>query len=213
MDANRDQSTENYREKYGLGVIDRDNSLAKYDAFLANMGERITLAQIVEQHIKQQKTDKKIVRILDIGCGTGGALREIKEKFSDRIETIGIDLLPCQASGIDRCIAGDAWTVDFPADCDVVFSFRALHEIGHCPDLLEKICASLAAGGTALLSFRLATLENGTRVRLGEMTEQDESFLVNLPFAIRDCRLAKTVFFDSSAQKVVTGVFVKIEKN
>jgi SAM-dependent methyltransferase len=210
MVPDRSRIADDYRAKYDLGVLDRSNSLSKYDDFLANMGEHLTLAALVAQKIERRRSGP--VRVLDIGCGTGGALSELKERFTERVETLGVDLLPCQDTRVDQCIAGDAWTVPFPPDCGVVFSFRALHEIGHSADLVSKVCASLSDNGTALLSFRVATVEDGKRTFLGEMSTADESFLVSLGFSFGNCRFTKTVFFDAVHRDIVTGVFLRIEK-
>ncbi|MBS3061929.1 MAG: class I SAM-dependent methyltransferase [Candidatus Diapherotrites archaeon] len=195
-------------EKYSLGILDQDNSLSQYNGFLKNMGEPLT----IEDFVSERFLEPVPVRVLEIGCGKARALFELKEKFGKKVETIGIDLVVPKKNHSDVFLEGDAWRIPFPRECNVIFSFRALHEVGFSKDMVQKITEALGIGGVGLLSFRIAESIGGKKSFLGEMTEADEVFLVDLPLVVNGCSIVKTIFFDKADPKIVSGIFLKIEK-
>lgn len=152
----REEVVKKYSEKYSLDVVDVENSLESYTAFYKNMGFK----KSIEELIKEKLEEKVFVRVMDLGCGNGGFLEELKKKFQESIHTIGVDLLAAEKTP-DEMIMGDALTQSFPKDLDFVFSFKTLHEIGEPEKIIEKIYASLADKGKAFLSFRTMDLYSG----------------------------------------------------
>jgi ubiquinone/menaquinone biosynthesis C-methylase UbiE len=203
---------EYYRQKYSLGLVDISNSLEKYDSFLSNLGEEKTLEEMIGKLLQF----KRKMRILDIGCGNAGALKELKKKFGKRIETIGMDLVPFPTLNADHGIIGNALEKKLPNNCDLVFSFRTLHEIGSSEVMVKEICRILAPEGTALLAFRLRTFSNGVLEWIGEMEEADEYFLFRIAEdgKLGNCTVFGRIVFEnlSDSTKTPTGIFLKIKK-
>ena len=126
----------------------------------------------MEEALKKQKT----VKILDVGCGEGQALAELKEKFGKQVKVCGIDLLPAKAS-LDEMVVGDALKKEWPKGCDLIISFRALHEIGNPEKVLEKAEKALIIGGKAILLFRAMEFNEGKLSWQGEMNKEALEFL------------------------------------
>lgn len=166
-----------YREKYAHGVIIRDNDLSAYNQFLHNLGENKTLLEIVRTILQR----KKSCRILDVGCGNANALHELKQHAGAGVHTIGIDLLPLEhASYVDAFIQGDVHESPIPGECDLILSFRALHEMGDLSTLLLRFAAALAPAGRAYLWIRMREYANGGPVFVGEMNILEEKTLLAL---------------------------------
>jgi SAM-dependent methyltransferase len=206
------RGVEYYRQKYEMGLVDVANSLEQYNGFLHNLGEEKTL----EEQLKEQLRFKKRLRILDIGCGNAGALKDLKKKFGAKIETIGLDLIPFPSLNADKSVVGNALEKELPSKCDFVFSFRTLHEIGFSEGLVKEVCRCLSLHGTALLAFRLRSLSNGALEWAGDMEETDEKFLFGIAEKGRfeGCRVFGRVSFEnlSNNEKTPTGIFIKIKK-
>ncbi len=206
------RGVEYYRQKYELGLVDVANSLEQYNEFLANLGEEKTL----EEMVKQQLRLKKRLRILDVGCGNAGALKDLKKKFGAKIETIGLDLVPFPFANADKSIVGNALEKELPQKCDFVFSFRTLHEIGFSEGLVKEVCRCLALHGTALLAFRLRTIAGAAMEWTGDIEENDEKFLFGIAEKGRfeGCKIFGRVAFEnlSDSERTPTGIFIKIKK-
>jgi len=161
-------------KKYFLGIVDMRQSLSDYDRFLGQIEKGATAKALVEGVLRK----KPCARVLDLGCGSGQALRELKEKFSARVFACGIDLVePVDENLPDLFLRGDALETVFPENIDLLFSFRALHEIGETERVFKKICACLASGGKAFLSARLWFTVHGEHKWHGNMQEKDFRFL------------------------------------
>lgn len=155
--------------KYEL--TDRANSLQKYNFFLKNMGAQETLEEMVQQIIDE----KKKAKIFDIGCGEAGALKELKQLFGKKVTVCGADAI--KTTGLDEFVFGNAAKKSFPAKCELVISFRALHEIANLKTVFEKISKSLSTGGLVILSIRLQQ-QVGERIFFhGNLTQADMDFL------------------------------------
>lgn len=149
----RGEAVKKYLDKYSLGVVETGNSLQSYNSFYKNMG----FPEPIEKLIESRLNDKVFVRVMDIGCGNGGFLFDLKKMFGDGVHTIGLDLLAPE-NAPDQVVVGDALEAEFPKDVDFIFSFRSLHEIGEPEKIVKKAFGSLAAGGKAFLSFRTLDL-------------------------------------------------------
>ncbi|GEM_PF-1576298 len=197
-----------YTERYSIGVIERNSRLSDYNRFLANQGESASIEDLVSKLLLK----KKKIRIFEIGAGTGDALAELKKRFGKKVECIGIDLLLISDKTIDRRMEGDALQADFPAGCDLVFSFRALHEVGSVSEIIPKVCECLSENGLGLLSFRVSDWVNNKKIFRGEMTPKDEEYLTRLATEGQFCEIEKKIFPHMQNPEVLSGVFVKMRK-
>lgn len=101
-DEERLTHDERYRigkEREGInvvrGIIDYHNELAGYDDQInkipgENQNDAIKRTFVYNLITHVWDTNHKSVKILDLGCGSGRFLRELKEIFSDRVDVHGI---------------------------------------------------------------------------------------------------------------------------
>lgn len=143
------------RKFYSTGGRDVENSIDSYDRYLRSMGPGLSLDGLITGVLKHHTP----CRLLDLGCGNAGMLAGLVKKYGSRIEAHGLDLVPPAVvpRGV-RFRGGDAAAAALPEDCDIILSFRALHEIGRVDDVLFRIAPALGPGGRAFLSFRIAEL-------------------------------------------------------
>ena len=139
-----------YRQRYGSGVYERDNTLALYDSYLSRIEPSFTLVKLVEAALRRRTP----ARVLDIGCGDAGALGTLRTRFGRSICALGIDLVPPPEGRLDEFVTGDAAAAGLPSDCDLILSFRALHEVGRPLEMIEQVRGALTPGGRAILSIR-----------------------------------------------------------
>ncbi len=206
----REETVKKYLDKYSTGVVETENSLEKYNTFFKNMGFKETIEQLISKRLD----DRVFVRVLDIGCGDGGFLADLKKQFDEQVHTIGIDLIAAPRNP-DEMITGDALTVKFPKDIDFVFSFRTLHEIGEPEKMVGKIYESLTEGGKAFLSFRTLDLYAPGK-GLAEIGSAD---VKNLQKIIRSRKLSsfkvdgfEAIVKDEKGKKHTAGVNIFLEK-
>lgn len=100
-------------------------------------------------HYLGEVLDKVKGRVLDVGCGTGGLLDELRQAGC---ETCGVELNPdsvktCLEKGLDvRC--GDLSGMDFPDDMfDTVILWHSLEHLPSPREALAKIMHILKPGG------------------------------------------------------------------
>jgi len=171
-----EKSANKYLERYAQGVILRDQTLKQYNTFLQNLGEHTPLEKIAGEYVHT----KGVCRIFDIGCGNGQALHELKQHVGSLVHTIGVDLLPlADASMLDEFIQANVHDAPLPRDCDIIVSFRALHEMGNFSILLPRIARALARGGRAYLWIRFRDTQGGHAFE-GEMSANEEKYLEKL---------------------------------
>jgi SAM-dependent methyltransferase len=150
-------------------LLEKNNSLKKYNSFLQRISSSLSLELLIEIQLK-----KKIkIKVMDLGCGNAGALKELKQKFNEKIYCIGLDLIDFSSKEIDEKIIGNALKKDFPKEMDLIFSFRSIHLIGSVQKILNKTTVSLIPGGLAFYSIRI----RNNSVFEGKITEKDEFFL------------------------------------
>ncbi len=167
----RRETIKKYLDKYSLGVVDIENSRESYNSFFKNMGFKETIEGLIEKRLEE----KVFVRVMDIGCGNGGFLSDLKKIFDEGIHTIGVDLFTAEKAP-DQIVVGDALDLELPVDVDFIFSFRALHEIGEPEKIVKKVYNSLAVGGKAFLSFRTLDICLGGK-GIGEIHTKETSAL------------------------------------
>ena len=162
------------RQVYGLGVKDSENTIAAYDHYFNVMEPGLSLARLIQDVWER----KPVVRIMDLGCGDAGMLRELLRKHVGKIDPHGVDqVAPKVGKKGLQFHEGDALTVQFPSDCDLIVSFRAMHEIGALHELIPKVAQALAIGGKAFLSIRIAEWEGEKLAFQGSITKQDLEWL------------------------------------
>ena len=158
-------------DKEFFELTDRSNSIQKYNFFLKNMQAETTLEKEVEDFLKK----KKVVRILDLGCGKAQALKELKEKFGSKVFIAGIDLV--KTDGLDEFFEASALEASFPKNIDLVVSFRAMHFFSPLDVVFEKISGCLAKGGKAFLSVRCQQFVGSSLLFHGNLNAKDLDFL------------------------------------
>jgi SAM-dependent methyltransferase len=165
---------------------DRSAGIGQYELFFKNMELGFSLKELIEKKIKE----KGKITILDLGCGHGNALKDLKLVYKDTIRTIGLDNFQSKeaAAHCDEFLFGSMLktngkgvkVAEFPPSCDVILSFRVLHEVGGSEELLQKIGNSLAKGGEAFLSIRCQSWEGDKTHNLGGMETDDILFLLDI---------------------------------
>lgn len=144
----------------------------------ASVYNRISTLQkvLAEQHLALIDLNGS-ERILDIGCGDGKVTAEIAERVPEG-SVLGVD--PSQrmidfARGhyIDKRHAnlrfevGDARTLPYRSEFDLIVSFNALHWVREQDQVLQSINAALKPGGRAVLEF----VPGGDRKAIEEFLE------------------------------------------
>ena len=204
------KKAEELRKKYSLGIVDMQQSLAEYDRVLSQIAKGKTIKALVETVLQK----KKCARLLDLGCGSGQAMAELKKLFGEKVFCIGIDLVEPESNGFDLFLLGDAVEMGLPANIDLLFSFRALHEAGETEKVFQKICACLAEGGRAFLSVRLWFAVGEEHKWHANMDEKGFSFLekISREKKFRDCKVSGTFVEVPVGNAVEAGFNVLIEK-
>lgn len=157
-------------------VTDRANSLQKYNFFLKNMQAKTTLKKEVELVLER----KPICRVLDIGCGEAQALKELKQIFGENVFAIGIDLIDTEKEGLDQFIRANAVETVFPANLDLVVSFRSIHFFHPIQKVFKSVFQSLAQSGKAFLSVRCQQMVLDQLLFHGNLTAQDLNYMKKL---------------------------------
>lgn len=100
--------------------------------------------------------DFKNKKVLDIGCGAGGFLHYLKNRF--RCEVLGIDpnqtnANQCNKAGIEVAVGyADEFVDQFSAQFDIVTSFEVLEHVYSYKDLFEPAGCFLKKGGSFVIS-------------------------------------------------------------
>ncbi len=206
----RNEAVKKYVKKYSLGIVEVENSLERYNSFFRNMGFKETIEEMVEKRLE----DRVFVTVMDIGCGNGGFLADLKKRFDEEVHTMGVDLLAAEKMP-DKMVIGDALEAEFPFEVDFVFSFRSLHEIGAPEKMVEKIYSSLTSGGKAFLSFRTMDLYIGGK-GLAELGEKEIKALQQMVrksnFKNIKIKGFEVNVNDESGKKQTAGVNIFLEK-
>jgi predicted TPR repeat methyltransferase len=152
-DSSRSEYVSHLRKLYGLGVKESDNSVAAYDGYLRLMRTDVSLATLTAEAWAR----RSVMRIMDLGCGDAGMLKELLRKYPGTLEAHGVDLVAPKVGKRGLTVhEGDALAVDLPRDCDLILSFRSMHEMGAVDSLIPKVAEALTVGGKAFLSIRIA---------------------------------------------------------
>ena len=192
-------------------ITDRRNSLQKYNFFLKNMSAKTTMQELVTEILKE----KKVVKVFDLGCGEGSALKELKKEFGKKIVVFGMDLL--ETNGLDEFVKGDANKVTFPKNCDLVFSFRVLHEIANLEKNFEKLSNCMTKKAKAFLSIRVQQQISNKIVFHENLEKKDLEFLQKIEktkhFKNLEVLVIEIEQKSLSGKKIITGINVFLRKN
>ncbi len=95
-------------------------------------------------------------RILEIGCGTGFLTTELRRLLNPSFLAVN-DLCPQMLSRLpdvkaDLEIAGDAETVSFPSELDLIASCSTVQWLENLPRFFDKCADSLSGGGLLAVS-------------------------------------------------------------
>lgn len=204
------------RAKYASGVVVDDQTLARYDSFLSTVRPGWSLQKLVQSLLQH----KNVVRVLDVGCGSGRALHELKTFFGSALVTLGIDAVAWPArAALDSFTEGDVHQIILPSNIDLLVSFRSVHEMASLPTLIPRLVQCLSVGGLAILSIRLHTLSPAGVISEGALTPADDNclqLLVDHPNALAGAHVQLVpVFLSGTTGSRVAdwaGVTVLIER-
>ena len=163
-------------------------SLKKYNSFLSNSGINETVESFINEQFKEKKflekkEIKKTLKIMDLGCGSAFALKEIKAIFKKKVEIIGLDLKEFPKENSDKQIISDFNSANlsrFNEKIDLIFSFRSFHLFGNNEDAIKKILSLLAFHGKAILLIRITEVRDGEISFAGNQSNEDIEFLMKL---------------------------------
>ena len=110
------------------------------------------LAQVLRSRLRQIAEPK----ILEVGCGTGGVLREI-ERALPAARLVGVDLFEeaiayARRNTRARLVAGDLATVELGADMDAACAFDVIEHIDDDVATLRLLAATLRPGGIVVVT-------------------------------------------------------------
>jgi predicted TPR repeat methyltransferase len=111
----------------------------------------VKLSKII-QRISRSK--KGPVRVLDIGCGVGKTLTELKKQFGDNVFVAGLTLKRLKShKELDHVYIRDFDRHTIKEKYDVIMSTNASSYFENFPNVLEKMFSSLNVGGIMLLTL------------------------------------------------------------
>lgn len=115
------------------------------------------LHQFLREHVEKQKGNP--LNVLDLGCGPGVALGEIKSHFGHKVQTTGITLIrDPQASyaGVDRVKVGKFEDASFDQKFDLIYSVDGVttHTLNKAA-AVKKVITLLRPGGLAVLDLNM----------------------------------------------------------
>ena len=116
----------------------------------------IDIWSVLEEYLHTRSSP---VVVVDIGCGRGDALNEIKEKHGDRVQTVGFDFvrLPSHAS-LDRLVAGNFEQLVIPEDLKgtahiVISNYVFRYFLDPLCEPLQKVRTLLRNDGVAYIDL------------------------------------------------------------
>ena len=163
-----------------MNLRDRNAEMKAFFDEKADGYDQVHLPMMANKEAITNALPADIVRVLDLGGGTGLELIPLFERFPNAHVTV-IDLSePMMAqirarSFADRvqCIAGDFFTVDLGSAYDAVISSAALHHFA--PEdkstLYRRIFRALRPGGVFINSDRFADTEEEMAMRFAALTD------------------------------------------
>lgn len=148
-------------ESVGEGRIWLNNIFSFEMSFSRGFSEYVNLSNIDLWNVLDRYFDTSSlpVVVVDIGCGRGDALREVKEKYGDRVQAVGFDFvrLPSHAS-LDRLVAGNFELLAIPEDLKgtahlVVSNYVFRYFLDPLGKPLQKVRTLLRKDGVAYIDL------------------------------------------------------------
>jgi ubiquinone/menaquinone biosynthesis C-methylase UbiE len=124
---------------------------------------------------KYKSETKKPFRILDVGCGTGSAVIDLKKMFGRNVEVVGIDVVKMQVElGIEKIKKNAVWAelewydgenIPYPMEYfDAIYTSDVLGHVENVPKWLDELNRVLKKGGV-LAMFSESALGKNAYVR------------------------------------------------
>ncbi|GEM_PF-2669542 len=95
--------------------------------------------------------EKGKCRILDLGCGSGRFLAQLKRIFGEKVETHGLSIQNPKNPKIDKMHVGLFETARFAGKFDIIVSNHSLQYALNTSMAVQNACNSLEKGGEAFL--------------------------------------------------------------
>ncbi len=123
--------------------------------------KKFLLYRAIARAEKNKRTDEPF-RILDVGCGTGASVIDLKKIFGAAVDVVGIDVVPLQIDIAKRKIGEygvacevswyDGLHIPFPdASFDAVYSSDVLGHVRDVPAWLGELRRVLKPGGVVAM--------------------------------------------------------------
>ena len=164
------------RRKDRLREWGLDAGLDYYSSLL-----RADLGKAVERIIKERGG----CRVLDVGCGGGNFLAELKARFGGAVETHGLSLTRARNPAIDHRHSGTIENYLFAQKFDLIASSGGVWHSVNKSAALENICNSLETGGVAFIEIGPYTLSEKIRPVRAELQKNG--------FAIEEVKTSQRV--------------------
>ncbi len=121
--------------------------------------KKFLLYGYVKKAVRRAKKEGRKARIVDVGCGTGGAVIDMKKMFGRSVEVIGLDVLQLQIDVAKKKIKEHGVWAEimwfdgktFPFSDGTIDAVYSSDVLGHVPDVpawLREISRILRSGGT-----------------------------------------------------------------
>ena len=147
-------------------VFRRDRVGAREKLKLFFYPKKFFLYGYLQKHRKHKNTENTLLqpfRILDVGCGTGAAVIDLKKLFGRQVEVVGIDVVKLQVELAEKKMRRygvwakiewyDGTRIPYPADYfDAIYTSDVLGHVQNVPVWLDELQRVLKPGG-ALAMF------------------------------------------------------------
>lgn len=140
------------------GELDRESRWGYFRTSLSNVENNLqfSITGWIESRIKNH-TPQNPLKILDLGCGAGTVLGELKQIFGDRIRTVGqvLEKSPGEKyQGIDRIAEGPFPQKRLHESFDIIFSHMGSIDYSRLPlQAIEETAKLLKHGGIAIVGL------------------------------------------------------------
>jgi predicted TPR repeat methyltransferase len=139
-------------------------------------GRRVEIKRVIDRHVKDDKKSK----ILDIGCGYGAYLEELKRSGYENVEGIDISSEQVEAAkkkGLKNVYEGDALSFvrkKKANSIDVVLLIDIIEhmEVEEMFSIMDEVCRVLRKGGDCVIHVPNAQGIFGMRIRYGDLTHE-----------------------------------------
>ena len=144
--------------------------------------QRFICEHLVE--LLTKNSDNRFKRVLEIGCGSGGFTRLLKQRcqigewiLNDLCASWEGSILPLFPYTSPEFLVGDAETLDFPGSFDLIASASALQWMKNLPLFFKKIATHLSPNGYFIFNTfapgNLSEIKEITGIGLKYPTEEE----------------------------------------